>query len=336
MEIQQYIDKIKSIQDKLMEFIDNSDNESESFDNFKHLLESKNIISDKHDLKLFLYLLSSITNNYKRGPNFFQKIESILSFYKNQIQSYFTNSEIYQIFKMNNRNLLSLINVGILNLSDVNDNEYFTSENKEKCEKGENDLLLCELIRNDSVEQFIQYVNQTIYPLSSRIDESIYETNTFLYNKCPTVIEYSAFFGSIKIFNYLKMNNVQLTPSLWIYAIHSNNPDLIHILEQSKIVPEDKTYKKCLEEAIKCHHNAIANYIYDNLLKNQDENFCLSKAVKYYNFEFISNNKNQLIFKNVCKYDYFNLVQLLLQKMDFDVNQYYIKILRYFGFLMKF
>ena len=323
MEIKQYINKIKSIQDSFMKFIDNEEIELE---NLKRLIDSTKITSNKYDLQLFLYFLSNITNNYRREQNLFRKIVSILSFYKNQITTLLTKSEIYQIFKENNRNLLSLIEVGILTKDDVNKNNYFTSDDKESCEKGENDSFLCELIRNDSVVEFIAYVNQKNYQLSSKINESIYETNTFLLNKNPTLIEYASFFGSIQIFNYLRMNKVQLTPSLWIYAIHSKHPDLIHILEQNKVEPEDKSYKKCLEEAIKCHHNAIANYIYDNLLQKQDEKFLFSKAVQYYNFAFIPDDKNQEIFKNLCEYDYFNLVDLLLRKNDFDANKYYEEI----------
>ena len=62
------------------------------------------------------------------------------------------------------------------------------------------------------------------------------------------------------------MNNVKLTSSLWIYAIHSRNAELIHLLEENGIESEDKTFEECLKESIKCHHNDIANYIKENCL----------------------------------------------------------------------
>mgnify|MGYP001101716460 CR=1 FL=1 len=87
--------------------------------------------------------------------------------------------------------------------------------------------------------------------LNSKIESSIYETNNFLnkrqakaieennnrnndkYNTSfMTFIEYSAFFGSIQIFNYLKINGSELTESLCPLAIHCNNPEIIHILEE--------------------------------------------------------------------------------------------------------
>lgn len=36
-----------------------------------------------------------------------------------------------------------------------------------------------------------------------------------------------AFFVSIQIFKYLKMNNVELKPSIWSYSIHGKNVDVI-------------------------------------------------------------------------------------------------------------
>ena len=74
---------------------------------------------------------------------------------------------------------------------------------EEKRQKGENDSYLCELIRTDSIEDFISYVNQKNISLSSKIKSSIFETNSFLVEKEPSLIEYTAFFGSIQIFQYL-------------------------------------------------------------------------------------------------------------------------------------
>lgn len=73
--------------------------------------------------------------------------------------------------------------------------------------------------------------NKNSFSLSMKIKPSIYETNSYLAKREPTIIEYSVFFGAIKIMRFLFQNNVQLIPSLWIYAIHSKNPEIIHFLE---------------------------------------------------------------------------------------------------------
>ena len=86
---------------------------------------------------------------------------------------------------------------------------------EEKRQEGQNDSLICSMIRNDSVEEFISHMNRNNYSLSSQITPSIFETNSFLIEqKNITLIEYSAFFGSIQIFQYLNMNGIELTPSL--------------------------------------------------------------------------------------------------------------------------
>ena len=54
---------------------------------------------------------------------------------------------------------------------------------EEKYETGENDSYICFLVRQDLVEEFISYVNRTNTSLSSQIQPSIFETNSFLLEK---------------------------------------------------------------------------------------------------------------------------------------------------------
>ena len=114
-----------------------------------------------------------------------------------------------------------------------------TEDFYEKRKTGENDSNICELIQNDSVENFVQYITKNFYSLNSRIAQSVYETNSFLIkNNQPSLIEYEAFFGSIEIFQYSKINNVEMKESLWFYTIHGNNPEIIHLLEESHDKPK--------------------------------------------------------------------------------------------------
>ncbi|KAK8880413.1 hypothetical protein M9Y10_003085 [Tritrichomonas musculus] len=86
---------------------------------------------------------------------------------------------------------------------------------EEKRQEGENDSFICSLIREDSVEKFVEYVIRANIPLKSDVIPSLFETNSFLIeNKSTTLIEYSAFFGAIQIFQYLRLNEVELKPSL--------------------------------------------------------------------------------------------------------------------------
>ncbi|KAK8864086.1 hypothetical protein M9Y10_011782 [Tritrichomonas musculus] len=62
-----------------------------------------------------------------------------------------------------------------------------------------------------------------------------------------------------------------MMPSLWLFAIHSNNAELIYFLEENKVYPQYNSFEACFKEAIKCHHNEIANYIKENFLPNEKD-----------------------------------------------------------------
>ena len=193
---------------------------------------------------------------------------------------------------------------------------------EEKRLKGENDDRLSELIQNDKLEEFITYVNQNMLAPQGQIKRSIYETNNFLNKRKSTLIEYSAFFGSIQIFKYLFLNKADVSPSLWLFAIHGNNPEMIHFFEKNKIVPPKDKYDECFIEAVKCHHNDVANYIANDLLNDFKSSLYLRKILKYFNFSFIQ--KEDIDVPNfiiLCKYDYYSLVKILLDTKWIDINR---------------
>ena len=195
-----------------------------------------------------------------------------------------------------------------------------------KRHKGENDSYICSLIREDSVEEFIAHVNRKNISLSAKIKPSIYETNSFLIKNEPTLIEYAAFFGSIQIIQYLKYYKVPLTPSLWIYAIHSKNAELIHFLEENKVKPEQnkKAKKEPFEdvfiESIKCHHNDIALYIKDSLFKkNTDLNeYITSFIFRYHNYRYFPNEIIGNDFYYLCQFDYLEIIKILQNENKID------------------
>lgn len=202
----------------------------------------------------------------------------------------------------------------------VSESEKFDKKRFE----GENDDQICRLIREDEIESFTQYISKANISLSSTVGSSIFETNSFLINKNPSLIEYAAFFGSLKIFNYLMENKIELTPSLWLYAIHSNKMELIHILENNKIVPDDNSYQESLLEAIKCHHNEMTNYIMNTILKNQnfDKKAVFSQSIRYNNYVYFPDeiDFDFNYFFDLCKYDYYSVVEMFL-KENINLNQ---------------
>ena len=205
-----------------------------------------------------------------------------------------------------------------------------------KRQTGENDSYICSMIREDMIKEFVQYVNQTNYDLSSDIKPSPFETNPFLImKKNVTLIEYSAFFGSIQILKFLTMNKINLTKSLCIFAIHSNNAELIHFLESNKILTSEREnvyFLKYYIESIKCHHNNFADYFETNYLQQNEEEKILSKCLKYHNWALLQNHIIcKFCFFDLCYYDYHKLINLLMKKKENEIEKEIIKTLIFFN-----
>ena len=382
METQKYLSNIKDLQKHLLEFISSESNAEEMLQNLNSLFDSIKIHQNKYELKLFLRLLSKIANNHYRTNNFFDKIGKIINIFKADIINFFSNQEIFQIFQENKRLLLYLIDEKIMVIDKAifdiiakrrtNDKDifnlgqyykYFFTEMKpfideksikkmmeylpedfeERRRIGENENYICELIRKDSIDEFIEYINKTnykikqerqpsdfrmvyyldemypdIYSPCATIDRSFFETNQFLLDKnILSLIEYAAFYGSVQIFKYLYKNGIRLTKPLWEYAVHGENAEIIHILEENGFKPDERS----LKESIKCHHLDITNYILNNYQINDSFNK-LTQCLKNFNFICIEDDQiNNLIFLDLCKYDYCSLVEILLKINNFDINR---------------
>ncbi|KAK8834723.1 hypothetical protein M9Y10_025987 [Tritrichomonas musculus] len=359
METHIYLEKLKNIHYKLLEYLECIDDSEENFQNIINYFEKNKILGNRYELKLFLHLFSKIANNHNRQHRLFEKIEKILLFYKNQIKQSYSNFEIFDIFKGNKKIVLFLINENMIKIDEqissillssrynyMKYSEYFYPELKpffpedhtfsidgienfeEKRKIGENDSYVCFLIRNDFIDEFITFVNRINLPLNSKIQKSIFETNKFLLANDPTLIEYAIFFGSIQIFQYLRLNSIKPNSYFWQYAIHGKNADLIHLLEEDQIKPAYDSYDVFYKESIKCHHNDITNYIQNNFNVKKDEEIksyffeSVSYCFRYYNYEFIPSGIDyQSLFYYACYYDYYNLVGLLLNSQKVELNR---------------
>ena len=351
MSSEEYLDKMKKIQEQLLLFIDDEKNTEENFQNLKDIFINTKIKDNRYELVSLLHLILQIGNYHYRFNNFFSKLEQIITFFKEDIKNYYSNSEIFNIFKSNKRILLFLVEEQIMIIDSNIAKKFITKEeyieakyphyfypeiipfeneqffpiyiedrypyNKNKWitelkeelpkdfyeqrKKGENDDKICEIIRNDDIKEFQNYTNQNKISLDSKINKSIYETNpflilkrgsNFLLNKSSNIslIEYASFFGSIQIFNYLKNNDVNLTSSLWPMAIHSQNLEIIHILEENNVKIKDDNCKKIFYDSLKCFSNDMANYFFKKYLNNENDNEnIIKKSLKYYNFNFLKN-----------------------------------------------
>ncbi|KAK8883948.1 hypothetical protein M9Y10_043050 [Tritrichomonas musculus] len=362
MDIPKYICLKKELYKTLWTFLKNEDEngkaKEENFQNLINLIESQRIRENANEFKIFLRLLLKISK-YHHGPkNIFQNIERILLFLKDDIKKYFYNKEIFIFFQNSFSITHFLIRNKIIEIDQsisqyiINDYKsfigyYFYPEIKsfiddkhqkeiekhisddlndfdEKRQIGENSSHLCSLIREDSLNEFIIYINQNNIPLKGHIKYSLFETNSYLTKKTPTLIEYSAFFGSINIFNYLHVNGVQYTSKTVLYAIHGRNYEIIHSILNDF---DDKSRLEYLEESIKCHHNEIANFIIENLLSNDNSqtnemvyDTLIRSSLHYCNFEFCPENIS-FEYKNYATLGEFNYLELFkLFTKEFECN----------------
>lgn len=349
MQIHEYIDKMKKIHQNILEYLEDGSKEEE-YQNLLTLIDENHIRDLYSELKNFLHLIVSISNDHYRTSDFFGKIEQLILQFKDEISKNFTNLQIFKIFKPNKRILLFLIEQKLFEFNEsiaqlVKQKEssnfiiYFYPELKdfiqiqnkeiesfeEKRKEGENDdNEIFKLIRNDLIEEFIIYINKNNFSLSKPIEPSIFETHTSLLDKNITFAKYAAFFGSFQIFKYLYFNHFyQMNTNIWIYAIHGQNQEIFQFLIDKKITPQESGYENCVIESLKCHHVDVTNYLINNYVQfniEKEEKIFLS-ILKYRNYSFFPDQLNDNIFFYLCKYCYFNLVDIILKKKDIDVNK---------------
>lgn len=331
---------MKVIQEKLLEFLEKDTKNEDDFHQFTNFLADHHI-KNRFWLE-FLNLISKISSNHHQTTDFNMKIDNILKFFKDDIKQNITNYSLFNTFKNNKRLLLFFIEEKILIMDDLiykkimnqidlldyflpETISYLTKQEKEvekefaeNRRNGANHSEICRLIQKDLDQDFNSYINENNIPLFlTKINHSKFETNSFLLAKQEelTIIEYAAFCGSFKIFCYMQEKGAICDQSIWIYAIHGNNLNILKKLIKDGIIPNDESYKECFEESIKCYHNEIAKYIHENLMKENSIN--IEKLIDLNNFEFIpSNLDKESLFNCFCRNGYLYLVESLINNID--------------------
>lgn len=217
-----YINEKKDTQKAFLDFIDNENDIEENYQNLLQLLNDQKIGGDPTELKVYFNLITKVANFHYRSSNFFDKIEKLLLYFKDQISRNFSNLEVFLIFQSNKRILLFLFNESILKFDDlvykkiiINDDylnffypeiviynnsaqynskcignkeitDYYQEnrdEFKEKRRIGENDTYICQLIQKDDIDNFIIHIKESNLSLDSKIGYSIFETNSYLIKR---------------------------------------------------------------------------------------------------------------------------------------------------------
>lgn len=373
-EIRDYSSKMLQVQRTLLKFIDEENYDNIYYQNLMQTLSDQGVMNDSHKMREFLHLITEISINHHRSTRFFTKIERIIKEIRDDIIKIISNEEIFNIFGKNIKILLYLFKEKIIK-PDINlISRLINSENSEPIQKcffipnnplversknqnisinagiirqrvenyGENNNHLCHIIQKDLIDEFVSFTSLKSY-INHQITSSVYETNQFLRNKTPSIIEYSAFYGSIKIFKHVFVQNAEVNEDLWLYAIHGRNLEIIKEIERRGVDLPYQSHADLAIELIKCHHNELADFIINKRLNKEevddeerDRNhlLLLKSCLDSYNYEmflkFFDSNIESIktnFFLNTCYNDYFYIIELLLNLDDIDINAQTINLL---------
>ena len=104
--IHEHFNKMNCIQEMLLDFFENEGNEK--LVDIVSYYDSLKIHENQYQFKEILHLITRISDNHNRCNNLLDKIFLILKDFANEIKKYFSNFEIFDIFKNNKRILLFL------------------------------------------------------------------------------------------------------------------------------------------------------------------------------------------------------------------------------------
>ena len=231
----------------------------------------------KLSLRRVLSVISSLM--YARPLNIYF-YGQLLSFISPKLRGLFDSHEVSSLFE-NKTALLVLLQskvitsksiIQIFNNRQADINFFFpdietakkpknikTLQNDEYRFHGQNDDSIATIIRNDDVLSLSKALRFEETLLNSTIRPSRYETYDFVSNfgKRPSLIEYSAFFGSVNSFKYLLESGAVASDILPEFAVAGGNIEIIHLLEENKYL---NFGSECLQACVEFFQYELIEY----------------------------------------------------------------------------
>ncbi|OHS98403.1 hypothetical protein TRFO_35226 [Tritrichomonas foetus] len=145
---------------------------------------------------------------------------------------------------------------------------------------------IAQIVRNDDIKLFMQYISQQPFCIDEIILDPAFESDEVIRNENNgiTVLEYSMCFGSINIFKYLWLNHAKYTEKSLQYSIIGGNYDIIHILEEESIYKFDEN---AIEMAIRYQRYEILDYLINTLNVNVETSQLIFYYCKSFNYKKI-------------------------------------------------
>ena len=192
-------------------------------------------------------------------------------------------------------------------------------------------------IVNDNIDGLQNLLNNSKMNVNYMIPLTSYEWREFL-QRSPTLIQLSAFYGSLACFKYLLLSDADLSlndyegKTVIHYAIAGGNTEIIRILQQKTI-----SFCGALQVAAKFHRNDVFYWLLDNNLCELNEfsevmGYVLHQATISNNFEIIkycfsqgfdvntTNTDGWTPLHFAAKFNNYKASKILLSQENIDVN----------------
>ena len=168
------------------------------------------------------------------------------------------------------------------NIEELSNNDW--ELHKQLLREGNNPSSIAKAIRNDNVEILQEIASQSNFDFNQIILPSVYERVPFVNQKYVSLIDYAAFFGSIKCFKFLLLNGSDLTRAIK-FAIAGGNMEIIKLCEQNSTPTQD-----LCEMAIVSFQNDIFHYFYDRdpgIFDESHYSHFYKICVKHHNYDLL-------------------------------------------------
>ena len=104
MSIEETVGKMKTVQNNLLEFLEDESDAEDKYEIFINFLSSHKIDQSRDEFGALLQLINSIGNNHQRVPNFISKLERLLRYLKKRDPTTFFKFRNFRIFWMQQEN----------------------------------------------------------------------------------------------------------------------------------------------------------------------------------------------------------------------------------------
>ena len=180
---------------------------------------------------------------------------------------------------------------------------------------------IAQIIYNDDIENFINYIYSNNISIDSKLEEAISEQDKYI-NEKMSLIDYSIISGSLKIFKYLFKCKANLSMNSLKYSIISNQIEIFHILEENYTMDFDVSD---LNISVDCHRDHFFNYIKMNYSVHPHKTEEFNYAVLSHNYIRMHIMMKSL--KELCKVlSNRNFIDIILNSNSAFLLDYILKL----------